>query len=92
MHRFSLIVNDLQASETIAHKTSVLTFINAVINSTPDITERIRIRNEFVGKLSLHLNFIRLVRLFIVCKRLDKFGYLIQCQSCVVHKMYMYVS
>ena len=50
MHRFSLIVSDLQASETIAHKTSVLTFINAVINSTPDITERIRIRNEFVGK------------------------------------------
>ena len=51
MHRFSLVVNDLQASETVGHKTAVLTFINAIINCTPDITERIRIRNEFIGML-----------------------------------------
>ena len=58
MHRFSLVVNDLQASETVAHKTSVLTFINAIINCTPEITERIRIRNEFIGEAFFILYFI----------------------------------
>lgn len=48
-HRFSFVVNELKLAETIPHKTSVLTFINAIICSTSDRTQRCRIRNEFIG-------------------------------------------
>ncbi|KAK6976132.1 inverted formin-2 [Biomphalaria glabrata] len=48
-HRFSFVVNELKAAETLPHKTAVLTFINAIINSTGDRFQRCRIRNEFIG-------------------------------------------
>ncbi|WAQ97742.1 INF2-like protein [Mya arenaria] len=60
LHRFSVVVRDLQKSETVAYKTAIMTFINTLINCTPDITERIRIRNEFIGLDLLEmLSYIR---------------------------------
>ncbi|KAH9510002.1 hypothetical protein Btru_044810 [Bulinus truncatus] len=48
-HRFSFIVNELKAAETLPHKVALLTLINAIINSTNDRTQRCRVRNEFIG-------------------------------------------
>lgn len=44
------MVNELKAAETVPHKTAILTFINCIVNCTPDLQERNRIRNEFIGK------------------------------------------
>ncbi|KAH3833188.1 hypothetical protein DPMN_106491 [Dreissena polymorpha] len=49
LNRFSVIVRDLQGHDTVAYKTAIITFINALINCTPEVSERIRIRNEFIG-------------------------------------------
>ncbi|KAL3880229.1 hypothetical protein ACJMK2_032478 [Sinanodonta woodiana] len=60
LHRFSIIVNELKVAESPQHQTSVLTLINCIINCTPEIMERIRIRNEFIClKLLDVLNFMR---------------------------------
>ncbi|KAL5011364.1 hypothetical protein ScPMuIL_009915 [Solemya velum] len=48
-HKFSLIVNEMRTSETIAHRTAILTFINCLISCTTDLMERTRIRNELIG-------------------------------------------
>uniref|UniRef100_K1RAT7 Inverted formin-2 n=1 Tax=Magallana gigas TaxID=29159 RepID=K1RAT7_MAGGI len=59
-HRFSAVVNELKAAETVPHKTAILTFINCIINCTPDLQERNRTRNEFIGLNLLDvLNFLR---------------------------------
>ncbi|XP_053400207.1 formin-J-like isoform X2 [Mercenaria mercenaria] len=60
LHRFSLVVRDLQKNETVAFKTAIMTFINTVINCTPTVMERMRIRNEFIGLNLLEmLSYIR---------------------------------
>lgn len=68
-HRFSAVVNELKAAETVPHKTAILTFINCIINCTPDLQERNRTRNEFIGEKSLP--FCHLLRistsLFVNC-------------------------
>ncbi|XP_061183577.1 inverted formin-2-like isoform X2 [Saccostrea echinata] len=59
-YRFSAVVNELKAAETVPHKTAILTFINCIINCTSDRQERNRIRNEFIGLNLLDvLNFLR---------------------------------
>ncbi|XP_060569585.1 inverted formin-2-like [Ruditapes philippinarum] len=60
LHRFSMVVRDLQKCETVAFKTAVMTFINTLINCTPTVMERMRIRNEFIGLNLLEmLSYIR---------------------------------
>ncbi|KAL4230347.1 Inverted formin-2 [Mactra antiquata] len=49
LHKFSVIVRDLRNDESVAFKTALMTFINAIINCTPTVMDRIRIRNEFIG-------------------------------------------
>ena len=61
LHRFSMVVRDLQKCETVAFKTAVMTFINTLINCTPTVMERVRIRNEFIGKYMLYL--VSIIRL-----------------------------
>ncbi|KAK3099925.1 hypothetical protein FSP39_011867 [Pinctada imbricata] len=59
-YRFSVVVNELKDADTAPHKTAVLMFINCIINCTPDLVERNRIRNEFIGLQLLDiLNFFR---------------------------------
>ncbi|XP_033743492.1 inverted formin-2-like [Pecten maximus] len=52
-HRFSVVIHELKSAETVSYKTAILTFVNTILNCTPDMVERNRLRNEFVG-----LNFL----------------------------------
>ncbi|KAK3599959.1 hypothetical protein CHS0354_012606 [Potamilus streckersoni] len=63
-HRFSIIVNELKVAESAQHQTSVLTLINCIINCTPEIMERIRIRNEFIFNLMGTLDPIMRIQSF----------------------------
>ena len=50
-YRFSLLVNELRSDAGMAsYLTSVLAFINCLIVSHDCINERVRIRNELIGK------------------------------------------
>ena len=49
-YRFSLLLDELRAAETSTYKTTLLAFINCIIISTEKLEERVRIRNEFIGK------------------------------------------
>ncbi|XP_069129228.1 inverted formin-2-like [Argopecten irradians] len=59
-HRFSVVIHEIKSAETVSYKTAILTFVNTVINCTPDLMERNRLRNEFVGLNLLDiLTFLR---------------------------------
>ena len=52
-YRFSLLVDELRGAESDAYRTTILGFINSIILYTDRIEDRVRIRNEFIGKLIL---------------------------------------
>jgi len=50
-YRFSLLVNELRSDAGVtSYLTSVLAFINCLIVSHDSINDRVRIRNELIGK------------------------------------------
>ena len=54
-YRFSVVVNELKATENIPYLTGVMSFINATILSTENLHDRMHLRNEFIGKSQLCL-------------------------------------
>lgn len=53
-YRLKLIVDELKNKENpLDYKTTLLAFVNCLIISTPQLKDRVRIRNEFIGKLSI---------------------------------------
>lgn len=50
-YRFSLLVNELRSNDLPTYLTSVMAFINCVIIANDDLDERVRIRDELIGKL-----------------------------------------
>ena len=56
-YRFSLLVDELRGAESDAYRTTILGFINSIILYTDRIEDRVRIRNEFIGKL-IHTFYI----------------------------------
>lgn len=64
-YRLSVVVEELKNATTIDYKTALVAFINCLIISAPRLPDRIRVRNEFIGKLlttslrSLTLRFER---------------------------------
>jgi len=50
-YRFSLVLDELRSVDNVEYKTILLEFVNCIIIYTEKIEERIRIRNEFFGKL-----------------------------------------
>ncbi|XP_076467924.1 inverted formin-2-like [Babylonia areolata] len=59
-HKYSVVVNELKAAETVPHKTAVMTFINTIINCNHDLTQRCRIRNQMIGLTLLDvINFLQ---------------------------------
>ncbi|XP_033103460.1 inverted formin-2-like isoform X2 [Anneissia japonica] len=69
-YRFSFMVNELKQDVIIPYKASLVSFINAILISTEDFDERIRLRNEFIG-LKL-LDILTQLRLDIDSRDLDK--------------------
>lgn len=52
-YRLKVVVVELQNATTVDYQTSLVAFINCLIISTPQLKDRIRIRNEFIGKLKM---------------------------------------
>lgn len=48
-YRFKVVVEELKAASTAEYNTALVAFINCIIISTPQLKDRIRIRNEFIG-------------------------------------------
>lgn len=54
------MVRELRDAPTVEYKTALVAFINCIIISTPQLKDRLRIRNEFVGlKLLATLNELK---------------------------------
>lgn len=50
-YRLKIIVNELETTTVpVEYQIALLSFINCLINATQGLRERIRIRNEFIGK------------------------------------------
>ena len=59
-YRFGVVVRELRDAPTVEYKTALVAFINCIIISTPQLKDRLRIRNEFVGlKLLTILNELK---------------------------------
>ncbi|KAJ8290405.1 hypothetical protein GJAV_G00012390 [Gymnothorax javanicus] len=54
-YRFSVIMNELQATDNIPYMVTLLSFINALIFGTDDLRQRDKLRKEFVGLQLLDL-------------------------------------
>jgi len=46
----SLLVNEVRKAELTTYKTTIMALINAIIFANEVIRDRVRIRNEFLGK------------------------------------------
>ena len=66
-YRLEGVVGELQAAVSTAavdYQTALLAFINCLIISTPQLQDRIRMRNEFIGEfIYLFLLISRAIRL-----------------------------
>ena len=51
-YRFSVVISEMKHVEIIPYVTSCVAFVNAIIMSTDDFQERVKIRNEFIGEYS----------------------------------------
>lgn len=50
-YRFKIVVGELDAPETpIEYQVALLSFVNCIIISTQGLQDRLRVRNEFIGK------------------------------------------
>lgn len=59
-YRFGIVVRELRDATSLDYKTALVAFINCIIISTPQLKDRLRIRNEFVGlKLLAILNELK---------------------------------
>uniref|UniRef100_A0A146M1M5 FH2 domain-containing protein 1 n=2 Tax=Lygus hesperus TaxID=30085 RepID=A0A146M1M5_LYGHE len=59
-YRFQIVLVELENAQEVDYQTALLAFINCLIISTPQLKDRVRIRNEFVGlKLLPLLNELR---------------------------------
>ncbi len=48
--RFWVLLMELREADTGPYRIVMMALINCLINCTPDIKDRVRIRNEFVGE------------------------------------------
>lgn len=50
-YRLGIVVTELDASNiSIEYQVALLSFVNCLINATQGLRDRMRIRNEFIGK------------------------------------------
>lgn len=55
-YRFKVIVTELEKTVSLDYKVAILAFLNCLIISAKTCQARIRMRNEFIGKLSAHFS------------------------------------
>ena len=49
-HRFSVVIRELRAAELPTYQATLLAFVNCVILAYDELDDRVRIRNELLGK------------------------------------------
>lgn len=59
-YRFSVIMNELQATDNVPYMVTLLSVINALIFGTDDLRQRDKMRKEFIGGKSVELLLFRL--------------------------------
>lgn len=59
-YRFSVIMNELQATDNVPYMVTLLSVINALIFGTDDLRQRDKMRNEFIGGNCVELLLFRL--------------------------------
>lgn len=52
-YRFSVIMNELQATENASYTATVLSVINALIFGMDDLRQRDKLRKEFIGRFRI---------------------------------------
>lgn len=52
-YRFSVIMNELQATENASYTATVLSVINALIFGMDDLRQRDKLRKEFIGRFRM---------------------------------------
>jgi hypothetical protein len=60
-HKFSKLIQEIHSSETDEYTSCILAFVNCLIASTDDISDRIRLRNELIGKGVYYDNYFILL-------------------------------
>ncbi len=55
-YRFSLIIEELRKADATSYKTTLVAFINCILIATESLEERVRLRNELVGKEHFFVN------------------------------------
>uniref|UniRef100_A0A8C5HAG5 Inverted formin, FH2 and WH2 domain containing n=1 Tax=Gouania willdenowi TaxID=441366 RepID=A0A8C5HAG5_GOUWI len=55
-YRFSMVMNELQATDNIPYMVTLLSVINALIFGTDDLRQRDKMRKEFIGRVSVQLS------------------------------------
>lgn len=59
-YRFQLVVDELRAAKSDDYRTVLVAFVNCLVISTPQLRDRNRVRNEFIGlKITDALKVIR---------------------------------
>ena len=62
-----MIVNELRDSELTQYQTTCIAFINALLLATENFDERVRLRNEFIGKYALKTAIVAWQKLPHLC-------------------------
>nr|CAD7397986.1 unnamed protein product [Timema cristinae] len=54
-YRLNVVVSELRDATSVEYQNALVAFINCLIISTPQLKDRIRIRNEFIGEYQTQL-------------------------------------
>lgn len=54
-YRFSVIMNELQATENASYMATVLSVVNALIFGIDNLRQRDKLRKEFIGRFRIFL-------------------------------------
>ncbi|XP_024293225.1 inverted formin-2 isoform X2 [Oncorhynchus tshawytscha] len=72
LYRFSVIMNELQATDNMPYMVTLLSVINAIIFGTDDLQQRDKIRKEFIG--------LQLLDILPKCRDEEDEDLIIQCE------------
>ncbi|KAJ8891985.1 hypothetical protein PR048_004550 [Dryococelus australis] len=95
-YRLNVVVSELRAAASVEYQTALVAFVNCLIISTPQLKDRIRIRNEFVEVVLQVINSVRLPHRH-VAKRCEIGTYLLVEQNKLTliqfwHKQVLFAS
>ena len=75
-YRFSLLLQEIRNAETHEYAAVILAFINCIIAGSPDLSQRVALRNEFIGNFTYFLQKNFVSNVVCTCKFLDESLYL----------------